>query len=494
MISYILKYKKHILYLLLIFCILLPRIIFLNSDTVAIPALHNQDEGNYSYNVRNYVVEGSWITDQTNFFFLTPVFSILQLPFVKTLGVHIYSFRLISTSSSVLTMVLGYWILQKKANTNASILFVILLGTNFLYLVHNRIAMPETSQGLFYLLSLYLFYRTITNNKKHLPILTGFLVALTILTKTSATSIVLVMGAFWLYKISFDFIQNKKLNVFRDLKKFILILSGFSVPLTFWHIILLRPNWKLFLVVKEALIDKHRPSITAHLLNKNYLIAEFNELVSGGEANIWAYIPFLLVLVAIFLYKRFKNKNYKPDFYLLSFFWLVIGVLYFGIINYKPARFFVINLIPLSILGAYTLSGMKRINKFLLLSGYLTLNIFLVTTYILWKPNFELQKVSEELESLIGQNTVVGGSLEYMDNDKSRVLNTYFLEGDFNRKEIGKYLEYQEYPKYVLFGSNVADREINSFLRTEKYYKRSEYIINSYFDTPSVYTIYEIKK
>src|SRR3990167_7013162 len=150
-----------ILIVILIVLVIIFRLAYLDADTVAIDTLHNQDEGNYSYNVRNFVVEGTWIKDQTNFFLLTPIFSLLQLSFVKILGVHFWSFRLINALTSFGTVCLGYWFLKKEISKEAASIFSILLGFDFLYLIHNRIAMPETTQGFFFLISIILFYYSV---------------------------------------------------------------------------------------------------------------------------------------------------------------------------------------------------------------------------------------------------------------------------------------------------------------------------------------------
>lgn len=127
--------KNKIVTFVILSSIIAIRLIYLNADSVSIQDIHNQDEGNYSMNVRNYAVEGVFIKDQTNFFFLTPVFSSLQLPFVLIFGVHFWSFRLVNAITALLTIGLGYWFLKKEIAKKTAAIFVVLLGFNFLYLV-----------------------------------------------------------------------------------------------------------------------------------------------------------------------------------------------------------------------------------------------------------------------------------------------------------------------------------------------------------------------
>lgn len=472
---------------LIFIAIILLRFVFLDSDTVAIQTLHNEDEGNYSYNARNLIVNGELINDQTNFYFISPIFTFLQIPIIKLFGIHVWAFRLINVLTSISTLYLGYWFLKKETNRTIAKYFIMILGLNFLYLIHNRIAIPVTTQGFFFLLSIIFFYyatrvKKINFNRLFYFILAGLFSSLTILTKVDALIILPIILSYFIYKAIKSVIEKDTKEFFaRKLLDGYFYLLGLGIPLLMWKGLLIDHNLEKFSIVKRNLIDMHRPYIKTAILNLDYWKKEIPEFLLGGEAHIWEFIPLLIIaftILAVIIVKN-RKKIFNDEFDLITFLfiWTTIGLSYFLAINYKPARFFILNLIPLSIISAYILhTVVNNINlKLFLISIYLTFNLILIYKYIVQNPQYTLRDNSNKLEDLLQNERVIGGNLIYMDNSESKVYNIYFLEKGYSHDMISNYIKDIDYPRFIIIDSKELEVIINSSLNNEYEKVQSNY-------------------
>ena len=465
------KNKKKIYISLILITVLIIRLVFLDSDGISISLLANQDEGNYSYNVRNAIVEETWITDQTNFFLLTPVFSYIQFIIASILGIHIWSLRLINIIFSLGTLALGYIFLKREFSNKVANYFLVFLGINFFYLVHNRIAIPETTQGFFFLFTLITFYYGTKLKNLGLFLVSGLLMGLTLLTKSSASIIMPLLFFYYLFFNNLLSIRNIFLahKLIKAIKEGSIFILGGTLPLFIWWKKLILPNYSYFKVVKRNLIDMHRPYIKSAVIKMNYWSRELPEFIKGGEAHLWIYIPILLILFIFGLFYFLKNiKKSQKSPITIFMLWLLTGLGYFLLIDYKPARFFLINIIPLTIISAWYLDKIKQAHiKSIILVIYSIFNGTLISFFILYNPHFSLKQASNHLEEKIGTHTVLGGSLLHMDNEKSKVLNIYFLEGTYSHAKISEFLNDKGWPEYILYHDKIENALPN--IPKEKY-------------------------
>lgn len=439
------------IYLLLILLVFTTRSVYLNSDTVPIQELHNEDEGNYVHNIRNYVVEGTFIKDQTNFIFLSPVFSFLIYPIIKTLGVHIYSFRLINSITSTLTILLGFAFLSKEVSKRAGIVFLILLTSDFLYLIHNRIAMPETTSAFFMLTSLVTIYYGIKKQKATLFGLAGLLTAMAYLTKSSA---IIIVGVALLTILAnpIQLLFKKKLGkkqIVNYIVTTIIFLTSFFVPVFLYYFFIIKSYPELFDIVYKNLIVYHRPYIRTHLLTIKYHKEELKEFFEGGEGFIWKYLFPYIVIIGLGIKHILKSKNAK-----LFLIWVLIGLGYFYILWYKPARWFVPNLVPIISLVAIVIAKYPKKIAALIVVFVVFYNFSFSYKYIYSNPTYFLLNASNKIEEKTREKTILGDSLLLMDNSKSLGLNDYFLEDIYSRTKIDLFLEIYKYPQYFVRGGS----------------------------------------
>lgn len=462
----------------------------MNSDTVPILNLHNQDEGNYALNSRNFVISGKLVSDQTNFYLVTPVFSFAQIIAYKIFGVHIWSTRLPSSFFAILTILTWFLFLTKyRGSRYTAAVFALLLGSDFLYLIHNRIGIPESTQIFFYSLALILLMLKNKNPYKTNAFV-GFLSSLAILAKTSAASIlgIKILDSFIDLLIMNKKIKGQSIKIYKIFLKFIFFFIGLGIPIVLWWILIVNPHMEEYLIIKKNVLDMHRPYIRGALIHWWFWKGEIIEFIQGGEGNVWKYIflPFVLAVIQIII--TIKNKSIvKNKVILYASVWLISGLAYFLIINYKPARWFVINLIPMYILASLFITNLKNRKLayclIFLIVGY---NLFFDIKYIFAKPNYSIKNASVELTTIVGGETVVGESLLHLENNKSKVYSTYFMEGEFPHAKLNEYLSYLGNPKYF-----VTDSNLKNYIDSNKKYKFIKTIIsNQYFEKPRIVYIY----
>jgi len=144
------KIEKILLILIVIFA--LSRLLFLDADSL----IGNlEDEGYWSYNARNKVLFGQWITDDyTISMAAAPLYAFFSFLVFKIFGVHLFSARLVNALSGILSIFLLYFII-KKYNKRLAILAAFLLALDNAFFMYNRIGYPESLVIFFLLLNFF---------------------------------------------------------------------------------------------------------------------------------------------------------------------------------------------------------------------------------------------------------------------------------------------------------------------------------------------------
>ncbi len=107
------------------------------------------DEGPWVHNARNKVLFGAWILDAWNPIFLAPVFTLLEYVSFSAFGVGTWQARLVSQGLgwvSVLALATG---VRAVAGPRAALYAAALLGTNYTFVMWNRVALLETAMTAF---------------------------------------------------------------------------------------------------------------------------------------------------------------------------------------------------------------------------------------------------------------------------------------------------------------------------------------------------------
>ena len=140
------------------------------------------DEAFYSHNARSQVLFNDWSGDEFKYYYISPIMSAIDFTAFKLGGVNYRSLRLAGIGFGLLTLWIFYlWSKQWYSGT-ISLLGTALLGFNYFYLQHSRLAFSEIPMLAFLLASLYSLDRA----KASGTIWAGIFFGLAVLSKTLA--------------------------------------------------------------------------------------------------------------------------------------------------------------------------------------------------------------------------------------------------------------------------------------------------------------------
>jgi 4-amino-4-deoxy-L-arabinose transferase-like glycosyltransferase len=480
--------QKVLLVLIFIIVLLIPRLVNLDADAVAIEALHNQDEGNYNANVRNLIVSHQWFRDQTNFVLLTPLFAAMQVPFVWLFGVHLWSFRLLNVVMSLLTLGVGYFFLKKEVSRRAAIYWLVIIGFNFLYLVHTRIAMPEVTQAFFIFTALLAAHYAFIKNNWWLFFIAGLLATGAFLTKSSGVIVYGILAGLGIYHFLF---RPKP-----DLKSvglgMLMIAFGAVFPIIIWQVFIVAPNQSLYSIVYVNLIEQNRPRLFGGVLTYSYWREVIPAFLNGGEAQVWRYLTIMLVFLGVSIYDVAANLRRAQNIRVLSLclMWLTVGLIYFLIVGYKPARYLVHLIIPLAMVSSILLARYSGRFAQLGLAVYLLIEMFWINTYIFSNVHFSLREISHKLEQTVAVERIAGDPLLHLGDGTSQLYNYYFLDTPYSHSRFDEYLQSLGYPEYVIFNPAVHQPRIDKAEQIG-YTLYQDMEINSYFPQPTRLSLYK---
>ncbi len=480
------------------------RFINLSVDPVPIPTLHNEDEGNYSYNARNLALENKLVTDDTNFFFVAPLWTIIQYPFVKIIGIKFEAFRFPAALASLGLALLIFWFVKKvSGKTWLAFLGGALVLSNFLILAHSRIAMPETTTVFFVTAGFISWYFTLKNYPRingYLSLLTGVLWSLAFFTKGNGISlgIVLTLGL-----VGTAFLKNKIPSPPNILKTGVPYLT-FIVSFIATRVVFTKLYPSQFNLATLELTEKYRPLLRSQILNPSFWGEQIKNTINGGEACVWQFVPFLTVGVLFFLIVvilKARSKKLKIlDVHVLSF--LFGSIFWFSLINYKPARYFLL-IVPALILCNLNLliKPFSKLTKYVALGIVIctiTFDVYLGINYIYTHHTFSDVTTSTKIHGVVKDKVSNGKSVGvWMLNAPYHVLNTYFLmqsKARFNDEDatslINQYQKYG-YPNLYLTDNSEAGKVL---LNKGVGITKKESLITTVNGEQTTFLVYEIKK
>ena len=423
----------------------------LSADPVPLLWLHNQDEGNYSYNTRNLVLENKLVTDEVNFFFVSPLWTTIQLPFVKTFGIHFESFRFPAALSPILLAIIVFFFIQKVTG-NRLLGFVggLLTISNFLVLVHSRFAMPETTNLLFLTLGFVAWYFTLERYPSFQcgwGLLTGVFWTAAFLTKGNGIS----LGLTLVTSLALLVITKRQLPSTKQVLKLTLPFIIFGLAFLGTRLTFALAYPQEFAVATVELTEKYRPLLRSQLLNPAFWQAQTKEFVLGGEGNTWQYVPFLtigaLLFVAVIL-KKLTRRQTVTTLEILTLSFLIGSLSWYWLIVYKPARYFLLTT-PALILANILLTKVKPRLGLSLLTLTLILELFLGLRFIYTKYSFDDVAVGRVVKETVGKKFVAGGGLDAWGlNEDYHFLNTYFA--GFAKDSLTNQFQRRGWPSYFL--------------------------------------------
>jgi len=385
------------------------------------------DEGAISINARNMLFFGKWLMDDIFRMGVSPLLSVIYYIIFSIFDTGFIQIRILPVLLSLGTILVVFLMLKKKGNLNAALFSAFFLSTSYLYVMHNRLALEETSLNFLILLSL--FFLQLTKKNRLYLFLCGFACALSILyVKIIGLPIILVI-LFEIIRQGFvSKTSDKKKEVFQSL---ILYVGGFFSAALIWV-------FTIFLPFKDPLITYFIAvsvkSGGGHPGNLGEFIRNILYLGVSDRFFIRAFYLFVLAFLYLFYFfgrlrERLQSSSFRLD--TLCVLWLFLGILTICYNLYHPIRYQMILLPPLAILAGYGMGGLIQAKRIVftkkmgwagLVFGWALLIVFFYgLLYTLYLYLIEHYQAFSPLVSIFTQDVRgwFGGKLQLLQNERN---------------------------------------------------------------------------
>ena len=317
------------------------------------------DEGAISINARNMVFFGHWLMDDIFRMGVSPLLSLLYYIIFSIFGTGFIQIRVLPVLLSLGTLVIVFLILKKEGSTKGALFSVFFLSTSYLYVMHNRLALEETSLNFFLILSL--FFIQLGEEKKFYLFLGGFASVLAVL---------------WIKIIGFPVILVILLEIFRwgnssktqgksklIINSLLFYFAGAFLAVLIWFFTIFLPFKTPLITYFVAVSFK---SAAGHPGNLGEFIRNLLNLGTGDKFFPRAFYIFVLGFFYIFyFFGKFRQRLKDSSFHLdtLCVFWLLFGSLGLCYNIYHPIRYQMILIPPLAVLAGYFLDRLSQVQK-----------------------------------------------------------------------------------------------------------------------------------
>lgn len=328
------KHQKIVLVFLLAF---LARILYLQVDSsILLDTGQVGDEGYWLYNARNLKLFGQLATD--DFYHdlaAAPIFSLFAYLSFAIFGVGFWQARIISALAGFATVLVAYKIAKGLGNKTA-LITVLLLGFNVLFLLHNRLGVPESLSILATTLAVFFWIKV-------KPGACGIATTCALWTKTTAflsiPSILAITVLDW---------AEKRVNASTVLKFLISFLLSFGLV----NLLLYR-NWgEKITFIYVTFGSWYRPVNFGGLWNN---IIAFFAHPFWGSPFVFAVATLALVNISASIFVKSKIKYEQK----VMFAWLAGSLVLTPFMSQVTNARLLPLLIPVSILAASTLANIR---------------------------------------------------------------------------------------------------------------------------------------
>ena len=291
------------------------------------------DEGAHAHNARNKILFGKWITDDWNPVFYNPFLTAGEYCSFRFLGVGLRQVRLVTVIISFLGLVLLYRALR-RIDGGVALGAVLLLGTNYIYLMYTRLGLTDSFMSAALLISFFFWQKGIEKEKILFP--AGLACFATYVCKGTAVYFI----AATIIALFFALMQKHAGKSWRRIVPALAyFFSGFVLAALIWLFLFYLPNREYFAAYGETWLGKAIPGNWGRLWQN----------LSRPKMFYLAKTPLVLLTplfyLPFFFYALFKDwrKIHPAEFF--AWLWWGGGVLFLAGLNYNPIRYF-ISVIP----------------------------------------------------------------------------------------------------------------------------------------------------
>jgi 4-amino-4-deoxy-L-arabinose transferase-like glycosyltransferase len=327
------------------------------------------DEGAIAINARDKVLFGEWKMDDFFRMGISPLLSLSYFFIFKLFGSGFVQIRILPALLSLGTILLVFLWLKREGKVKAAIFSSLFLAIGYIYVMHNRLALEETS--LLFFLFFSLFFLQLGKDKKFYFILCGF-------SFTLAFLFIKISGLFFFPVLILEIIRWTWIE--KDGKKFIRGILYFGIGLIAGGII-----WFLlvFLPYKAEVIGYIQAgALKSPAGQAENLSAFLRSLISLGIGDkLFPRIFFIFLLSFVYILHWLRNLQEKikakasSEFIGIS--WLIIGMLFLSYPNYHPIRYQLILVPPMCILAGFFVEKIIETQKIRISKGLNPLTLVL---------------------------------------------------------------------------------------------------------------------
>ena len=323
------------------------------------------DEGIYNHNARNQVLFGQWELDEWNDSYYSMASALIKYATFRLFGTGRMQMRLISVVFSWFSLLFVYLASKESYGKKTAILAVLLLGTNYIYIMYNRLGMQDTQTLAIFTITWYFWQKGILKLRSenwrtwHSPL--AFF-------NTSASWCFLgagiscfVMYSFknlFLYLIPAPFvalvvyavIQYDKVQIRTYINAFVALCVGTFTAFAIWYTTFYIHYQDMIGRIGSYMMQQRmlpRDGLKGYLVNLRQ--TPFFSYFSRNPIVLLVALVFLLFLCYL-LFSEWRTRLHPSDLFLTAWFGAVF--VFLGLLSYRPLRWFLPIIPPMCILAA----------------------------------------------------------------------------------------------------------------------------------------------
>lgn len=317
------------------------------------------DEGHVVCDARDKLFFGAWNLDDFFRMGVSSFVTVVTFFIFKIFGYGFAQARILPIFLSLLTILFLFLIIKREHGLKFAFLGSFFLEFNYVYLMHNRLALEETTLLFFIVLSIYFWQ--MRADQPVFCMLAG-------LSLGCACFLVKIIGLFFVPILILDFLRTESSSLFKGfrlnkLKPILYLGIGFCLAFFVWLLL-------IFFPYKENVMRILVGTSTKSGSNRPETIFEFvkNFLRLGIWDRLFTRMPLVFILSFSFLLFWFKGLREKlknsASIEFISVLWLLFGMLFLSFSNYHPIRYQMILIPSLCLLAGFSIGKLSEIKLF----------------------------------------------------------------------------------------------------------------------------------
>ncbi len=309
------------------------------------------DEGALAHNARNKVLFGEWKTDEWNDFYYSPILTYIKWGVFSLFGVGMPQLRIVPIVFSWLTLAVLYVTLRAALGRMSAMLALLLLGGNYIFMMYNRIGLTETPLLLCIAGTCYFWQKGLQERDRRrsawLMLLAGVCCFLVYIFKVLLVYFLPVPFAALLLLV---FLADNSAERKRLLRLTGYLAGGLLLTVLLWLAVFYYPNYDSIHQAGDfvkTLSLPHSPR------------AFFRNIARNPFFTIFAKTPVTLIMAWLYLlylaYLLVYQRSRIPPVDLFFALWFCAHFLFFLGFSYRPTRYYVPIIPPMTVLAARSL-------------------------------------------------------------------------------------------------------------------------------------------